>query len=768
MSKSLKINAFLFFITYIISISVIKAQYINVDTSYNAQQLVDKFIGINNSCITISNVSVSGADAASGIISYGYFDKGTSNFSIDDGIILSTGKAVEAIGPNNSLQSNYSSNWLGDPDLIDMLTEYNLPTSNIKNATVLEFYFTTSASTKISFDYMFLSEEYRSNNCDYSDVFAFLIKKAGSATPFQNIALVPGTNIPVTSTTINGADDCKKNIDYFGGFNGINTPTNFNGQTKLLKAVADVVPGELYHIKLVIADQGDIRGLYDSAVFLKAGSFLGNKDLGPDQKICFGSSYTIDATTTNAVKYTWYKDGIIVKSGLFPTLNVDYNDPGLYEVEIDLSTGCRLKGQIKIEQQALAIINPTKTVSFCDDDLDNYISIKPYIPAIITNYATYTSSFDVRFFDTLPGNINNPGVGINLDSYLFLGNSKTLYVWVKSGNCAPIIEPINFVKNGLSPYNTIGAIDICDNLLESNVAINLSDYTTLLNSNIVNGSTSYYLTEIDAKKQQNAISSNQTISSNKTFYVRFQEGILCENVAPISFNLKSPKKSIILKDKIICQNTTTDLDAGSGFDSYNWSTGNTSADVQNLPKGDYWVDLGFNGCIYRQYVKITEAEPAKIIAIDITGSTVSIKVDAGSEPYTFALDNANYQTSNIFTDVKIGQHTIYVKYGNDCGPVAMVFTLFQPLNVITPNGDGHNDVIDYSDLTTKTDARFQVIDRYGRKLFDSNTKKSFIWDGKYNGTTLPTSSYWYILDWKEFGATTPIQKTGWILLKNRN
>ncbi|WP_379968817.1 hypothetical protein [Epilithonimonas sp. UC225_85] len=58
--------------------------------------------------------------------------------------------------------------------------------------------------------------------------------------------------------------------------------------------------------------------------------------------------------------------------------------------------------------------------------------------------------------------------------------------------------------------------------------------------------------------------------------------------------------------------------------------------------------------------------------------------------------------------------------------------------------------------------------RNGVRLFEGNKINKFIWDGKQNGRALPTSSYWYILEWKDFAYSSPVKYTGWILLKNRN
>jgi hypothetical protein len=49
----------------------------------------------------------------------------------------------------------------------------------------------------------------------------------------------------------------ENNAQYFGHFNPNGSPISFNGQTAILTAQTDVIPGDSYHIKLVIADQGN-------------------------------------------------------------------------------------------------------------------------------------------------------------------------------------------------------------------------------------------------------------------------------------------------------------------------------------------------------------------------------------------------------------------------------------------------------------------------------------------------------------------------------
>lgn len=96
------------FFGFLLSFFSTQAQYLEVNDSYTAQQLVkDVFIGTGNlSCIEVSNITFSNYYNFGGSqMSYGYFSKAASDFNLDEGVLLTTGKATSAIGPNGSLLS---------------------------------------------------------------------------------------------------------------------------------------------------------------------------------------------------------------------------------------------------------------------------------------------------------------------------------------------------------------------------------------------------------------------------------------------------------------------------------------------------------------------------------------------------------------------------------------------------------------------------------------------------------------------------------------
>ncbi|UQB67308.1 choice-of-anchor L domain-containing protein [Epilithonimonas zeae] len=781
--------------------NLIQAQFINVDvTTYTPQQLVEEFLDAKvSTCISVSNVTVKGGNITSGGASYGYFDKGTSNFDIDKGIILSTGNVLKAPGPNDALQSEIGSGWGGDTDLYDLLGVLNT------NATYLEFDFISSISDKVSFEYMFLSEEYDKfksvTGCGYSDIFAFLIKPVGSAGPYTNIALVPGTNQPVSVVNIRGGGgNCpSKNEDYFGSFNPQTStslsPTNFNGQTKILTATADVEIGKKYHIKLVIGDESNPT--HDSAVFLKAGSFVGIKDLGSDLSLetgtalCATGTHEIDATPSPvqgvATNYKWYRNGVLVANGMIPKFLVDNTNYGYYEVEIDLDTNCKLKGHINIEPQILPIIGATNFNNICDEDLDGNadVILNTYTSQVVSNLSQ-DYGFDIKYFEYPPANINNPTEAA-ITNVKFNSASKDVYMWLKPGSCNPTLTKITLTKNALSSFDnsvSLKPFDICDEKLEGEKEVDISspDFINSLIPTGFDGRLDFYKSRIGANnKDSKEYLSNTTITlddKNKTpsFFVRFHQLGFCDNVAEIKFNFKQPKKSTAIQDTVICKNSLINLDAdpsmSMGFSSYKWYKASDPSIMisdqrksGNLSAGDYIVELGFNDCVYKQSVKISEPQDLIINNVLIEDNKITIQASNGIPSYQYFLDG-NKQSSNVIENVSKGQHTVEVK--DKCGSVLQTFYIINEKNVITPNDDGYNDVIDYSGLMTKIEPRLEVYDRNGVLVFKGSSENQYKWDGKFRGRSLPTASYWYILQWNESGNPNRVQKTGWILLKNRN
>lgn len=397
----------------------------------------------------------------------------------------------------------------------------------------------------------------------------------------------------------------------------------------------------------------------------------------------------------------------------------------------------------------------------CDANFDGKIDINfSEITASITdknNSVTYhLSQIDAE-------NGSNP-----LPNFWAYYQNTDVYVRVVSGNgCVSNIEKISFqIKGKLVLNSPKMPIELCDDDFDGVKKVNLVDYHSLFTSKTAN--VTYYENLADAQKAMNSVT--ETYATNgKTYYLRFETGTECPSIQSITFSVKKPKKSESLKDIAICSTATAELDAGVGFKEYRWSTGEMTQKI-TVGVGDYWVDLvSNNGCVYRQNIKVSAIEIPKIESIDIKKDVVIIKVVGDESSYLYSLDGGAWQSSNIFTGVNNGTHIVGVKsIKGECEPVYQSFTNIHLVNFITPNGDGVNDVIDYSELRTKSNVKFQIYDRYGALVFEGNSVNQFIWDGKAKGRPLPTASYWYLIEWQEPNTNTWIKKASWILLKNRD
>ncbi|MBB4807656.1 gliding motility-associated-like protein [Chryseobacterium defluvii] len=484
---------------------------------------------------------------------------------------------------------------------------------------------------------------------------------------------------------------------------------------------------------------------------------------------------TFDLTTANVtnnspVTITYYPtlaDAQTENVAALITTSTAYTAPNgtiVYAV-VKNTLGCKSIAQITLSLYNLAIVLDNYNGVFCDDNLDGIVNItlSNITPIVLNNPAYFTN---VRYYANLgDANAGNANTLPNNWSYTA---TTTIYIRVDSPDgCATVIKPLTFSIGGKIPLIVASVTqNICDDDLDG---IKLVDLLLFMNQFTIdpNVTTSFHASLADAQNDVSPLTNPVSINNSQTIYIRFEKPGICPEVGSIRINIKTPKKSDLLKDLIICSNAVTTLDAGPGFESYLWSTGATTSSITGVPIGNYWVDLTFNGCVYRQNVNVTQSPLPAITSIEINGSTVTIGASGGTPPYEYSLDGVIWQSSNVFYNVPRGNHTAYVRDSKNCDTITKAFVIINLINTITPNSDGHNDDIDYSALMTNDNLEFRIFDRYGAEVFRGTPTNRYIWDGKVGGRHVYTATYWYIISWTEFGTNISIKYTSWLLVKNR-
>jgi uncharacterized protein (TIGR02145 family) len=214
--------------------------------------------------ITVTNATFNGSSGVIDSDQIGYFSTAGPailQLGINDGVILSSGMASNAIGPNGSPGTGSSTTFGADPDLNIIA---NITTND---KCVLEFDFVPQADT-LKFRYVFGSEEFYEFCNSYNDAFGFFLSGPGITGTFSNssvnIALMPESANYVT--IYNLCADGTSNWNNAGG-----AYFQYDGMSYVFTAWHVVIPCSTYHIKLAVADASD-KAL-DSGVFLEKNSF---------------------------------------------------------------------------------------------------------------------------------------------------------------------------------------------------------------------------------------------------------------------------------------------------------------------------------------------------------------------------------------------------------------------------------------------------------------------------------------------------------------
>uniref|UniRef100_UPI00260C2CB9 T9SS type B sorting domain-containing protein n=1 Tax=uncultured Winogradskyella sp. TaxID=395353 RepID=UPI00260C2CB9 len=164
------------------------------------------------------------------------------------------------------------------------------------------------------------------------------------------------------------------------------------------------------------------------------------------------------------------------------------------------------------------------------------------------------------------------------------------------------------------------------------------------------------------------------------------------------------------------------------------------------------------GCENDDSTEVQESEPPSVTIEQLTQAFSEnhvIQAVLGDEigEYEFSLDGGPWQDEPLFSNVSAGEHEIVARDKFGCGTdTAQTFIVDYPL-YFTPNGDGFNETWNIAGIGSN--AKIYIFDRYG-KLLKQLSPDGSGWDGTFNGNLMPTSDYWFTVEYDEPG--TDIRK----------
>jgi gliding motility-associated-like protein len=702
---------------------------LNVSPTANANSLVNTIVG---SGVIVSNVTLNCNPQATAI-----FSSSGTNLGLSNGIILATGKATEAVGPNNSPGGSIFSAGDGcfnhnasffDSNLLSFEPEAQY------DGCVLEFDIKPVCNT-LQIDYVFASEEYPEFvNAGYNDVFGFFIwgpNPAGGSYNGTNIATLPGSSTYVSINNVNGG----ANGQYYVNNNGGST-IEYDGFTVPLTASANVSQCNTYHLKLAIADAGDCQ--YSSAVFLANKGITCPANQVPQLSVSntplnCGNDGTATVSVINGggtITYNWQPGGqttataVNLAAGTY-TCTVGYTLPCPFTQTISTTVSGSNVLTMDGSTQNAYCNNPTGTASVTVSG-----GTPPYsTPQWNTNPVQNGNSIS----NLVPGNYT-----VQVSDATGCTITKTVTV----NNTTPNIHADFTTEQSTchSPNGSITTTAVNGGTAPYSYSWNTTPpATTLSLSNIPSGTYSLTITDID-----NCTGTEEVTVTNVDSVLIAIHSIneYCDHGngeihVPVLSGMP-PYTWTWSQDPTLNDSVATNLTAGAYSFSVTDNAGCTSRGNVTI------VDIRdvFNGSIYT-----LPSEPVVntyfTLGIDLTSSWLLdyIELDDGS------VRSGSNETTLYYPEYGVYDVNFYIESVNGCKDtvpygifVKDFMTIYIP-NAFTPNNDRRNKVW-YVYGTLVKEIKIYVYDRWGMKLFESHDLEQG-WDGKFKGELCEEDVYAY-------------------------
>ena len=472
------------------------------------------------------------------------------------------------------------------------------------------------------------------------------------------------------------------------------------------------------------------------------------------------------------------------------------SDKTIYARLFNTLTNCYNTTSFKVVVTALPIVNNAVTLRQCDDNTDAISDFN------LTEANVLISTQNNLIFKYYSSELNaqNDIAQITNDTIYTSPNNGVVWARIENENKCIRTARVDLVVSATQIPATFQKIKLeeCDDFIDASDpdgdGIDYFDLNTATNDPVTgilaqftssaNLIVTYYESQADALAESNAIDTTdpdgyRNITPNlQNIWVRIDSNInnACVGLGQyVDLQVNPLPDFDIPTFEVLCVQAGTGIGnyvinatpTTPGNYTYSWTPTNpdTTAGQENAifnatANGIYKVVVTntTTSCTKEDQTEILISSAPQAVEVQLVSeifasglSTIQAVVIGGFGTYEYSLDQINWQISPIFANLENDIYTIYARDINFCGEKNSnpITTISYP-NYFTPNGDGYNDNWSIKGLTPEFEAKIYIFDRYGKLLKQIDAYGNG-WDGKFNGTEVPSSDYWFKIEYKEDG-----------------
>ncbi|NDD34994.1 MAG: gliding motility-associated C-terminal domain-containing protein, partial [Flavobacteriia bacterium] len=331
--------------------------------------------------------------------------------------------------------------------------------------------------------------------------------------------------------------------------------------------------------------------------------------------------------------------------------------------------------------------------------------------------------------------------------------------------------PDTFIENIQWAWQSAASLDICpgdSTLLRPNATSFSGDWTYQWEVLYPVSTGSWQA--IPGQDQEDLVVDTALIAGTAQYRLVINSENCDFTTAPLQVNvIPKPTVNVAPKDSLaLCAGDSVLIGATGNGLAYQWTWGTgaySGVSFYAKEPGTYVVEAtGPNNCTSYDTLKITQivvtpnAGPDQVV---MPGDVVQLNATGGLQYYWYADKpayfsdpyNPNAQTRPTsdttwyFVEVRsaLGCWGIDSMMVVQFDPATLLPNLTNVMNVITPNGDGFNDVFDLSEVVQADSCDLVILDRWGSRVYE---EPRYItgWDGtNTGGDPLPDGTYYYLL-----------------------